>query len=434
MSVRRIQTPEAFADLYQPCRYKVYWGGRGAAKSTAFADALLTLADSKPLRILCAREIQRSIRESVHQLLADRAKENGFPYQVKLAEIVHPNGSRFFFEGLWNNIDSIKSMEGVDIVWIEEANTVSEDSWRKLIPTIRKPGSEIWASFNPELKSDPAYRRFVETQPPNAIVRKVSWRDNPWFTDEMRAEMDHLKATNPDEYLHVWEGELKQFADGSIYARQLKAARDDGRIGKVPIESGVPVNTFWDLGKNDSTAIWFHQRVGLQNRFIDYEECRLVDLDYYVKALKDRGYIYGTHYLPHDVDQDILGMTMTRRQQLESQGVKPLVVVERINSINEGIEMTRRQFSACWFDAARCERGLDALAAYQYVFDEKYDTFRPTPLHNWASNGADAFRQFGQGYAPGRGWSALMPERPMSERRAARIKPGAFSPATNWMT
>lgn len=434
MSVRRIQTPEAFAELYQPCRYKVYWGGRGGAKSTAFADALLTLADSKPLRILCAREIQRSIRESVHQLLADRAKEHGFPVEVKLAEILHPNGSRFFFEGLWNNIDSIKSMEGVDIVWIEEANTVSEDSWRKLIPTIRKPGSEIWASFNPELKSDPAYKRFVISPPPNAIIRKVSWRDNPWFTDEMRAEMEHLKATDEAEYLHVWEGELRQFADGSIYARQLRSAREDGRICRIPVESGIPVNTFWDLGKNDSTAIWFHQRVGPQNRFIDYEECRLVDLDYYVKALKDRGYIYGTHYLPHDVDHDLLGMTMTRRQQLESQGVKPISVVERINSINEGIEMTRRQFSTCWFDEDRCERGLEALAGYQYVFDEKYRTFRPTPLHNWASNGADAFRQFGQGYAPDRGWSARMPDRPMSERRAARTKSGAFRPASNWMT
>lgn len=397
---RRILTPEAFRELYEPSRYKVYWGGRGGAKSTAFADALIAKGDAEPMRILCAREKQNSIRESVHNLLAARISDGGYAgYEVMNAEIRHRNGTRFFFAGLWNNIDSIKSIEGVDVCWVEEANTVSEDSWKKLIPTIRKPGSEIWVSFNPELKSDAAYQRFVINPPPNAIVKKVSWRDNPWFTPEMRMEMEHLMEVDEEQYLHVWEGKLKTFADGSIYAKQLKQARDEGRICAVPILPSTEVHTFWDLGRNDTTAIWFMQRNGREHRFIDYYESRLVDLDHYARVLKEKNYLYGTHYLPHDVvNTDLSSTRGSRKDILESAGVRPLKVVPRIANVNDGIERTRRAMAQCWWDERRCEQGLEALANYQYVFDEKYDTFRQAPLHNWASNGADAFRQYAQGF------------------------------------
>lgn len=400
MSKRIIQTPEAFEELYNPKRYKVYWGGRGGAKSTAFADALIAIADARPLRILCAREKQNSIRESVHNLLASRITTGGYSdYEVLNTEIRHKNGSRFFFAGLWNNIDSIKSIEGVDVCWVEEANSVSEDSWKKLIPTIRKPDSEIWVSFNPELKTDAAYQRFVLNPPPESHVQKVSWRDNPWFSKEMRQEMDHLKRTDEDEYLHVWEGDLKQFADGAIYGKQLRQAHSEKRITSIPVESGVEVHTFWDLGRNDTTAIWFMQATGREHRFIDYYESRLVDLDHYIRVLKEKDYLYGTHYLPHDVEvTDLSSRRGSRRRILEDGGVKPVQVVKRIAELNTGIELTRKAFSRCWFDADRCEDGIEALANYQFVFDEKYDTFRQAPLHNWASNGADAFRQYAQGF------------------------------------
>jgi len=400
LSIRTIQTPKVFAPLYSPKRYKVYWGGRGGAKSWAFADALLARADSEQTRILCTREKQNSIKESVHALLASRIASGGYDgYEVLNNEIRHKNGSRFFFMGLWNNIDSIKSVDGVDVCWIEEANTVSEESWKKLIPTIRKPGSEIWVSFNPELKSDAAYQRFVLNPPSNAVVKKVGWRDNPWFTDEMREEMEHLKQIDHDEYMHVWEGELKQFADGAIYAKQLREAKEQGRICKVPYQPHAEVCTFWDLGRNDSTAIWFMQVCGREHHFFDFYESRLVDLDHYIRVLKDKNYNYGRHYLPHDVEVTELGSNRgSRRDILESGGVRPIKVVPRIANVNDGIERTRKAFPVCWFDEDRCEKGLDALANYQYVFDEKYDTFRQAPLHNWASNASDAFRQYAQGF------------------------------------
>lgn len=396
-----IQTPVAFQELYRPHRWKVMWGGRGGAKSMAVGDALLAIATHKKTRVLCAREKQNSIKESVHSLLANEITRLGLPgWKVTERTISHANGSVFFFMGLWNNIDSIKSVFGVDICWVEEGNTVSDGSWSKLIPTIRKPGSEIWVTFNPELKTDAAYQRFVLNTPPDAWVQKVSWRDNPWFSDEMRMEMDYDYRVDEERARHIWEGELKTFADGAVYAKQLKKAREDGRICSIPIEN-VETHTFWDLGRNDSTAIWFMQEVGKELRFIDYYEASMVDLTHYAHVIKAKGYNYGTHYLPHDVVVEELSSSKgSRKEILDANGVRPITVVPRIASVNTGIEQTRQMFPRCWFDEKRCERGLDALANYQFVFNEASNAFGLTPLHNWASNGADAFRQCAQGYKP----------------------------------
>jgi len=367
----------------------------------------------------------------VHKLLADQIDRLGLQDHYEIVEhtIRGRNGSEFIFEGLRHNVTKIKSMEAVDIAWIEEADRVSDESWQVLIPTIRKPGSEIWVTFNPQMRADATYQRFVEHPPENALVQKVSWRDNPWFPDELTSELEHLKQVDYDEYLHVWEGEFKSFATSAIYGNQLKQAREEGRITTVPIEPACEVHTAWDLGKNDTTAIWFFQKVGVEYRFIDYEENRLVDLDFYAKAIKNRDYIYGVHYLPHDVDFELLGMVNNRRQQLEDSGVKPIEVVPRIRHINEGIEMTRRMFASCWFDKDRCERGIEALANYEYSFDAKNNTHRSTPLHNWASNGADAFRQVAQGFKQ-TSW-ARMNDNTMSERRR-RIVGTQWNSDTAW--
>jgi phage terminase large subunit len=399
-TLTRMQVPIAFQELYRPHRYKVYWGGRGGAKSTAFADALISQGMVRPLRILCTREKQNSIKESVHALIKNRIefyKLEG--WHITNQDIRHENGTRFFFMGLWNNIDSIKSVDGVDVCWVEEANTVSDQSWQKLIPTIRKGGSEIWASFNPELKSDAVYQRFVLHPPKEAVVVKVSWRDNPWFGQELMAELEHLKHLDEELYRHVWEGELKTYADGAIYAPQMRMARKQNRICAVPYQPSIEVHTFWDLGRNDSTAIWFMQEAGREHHFIDYYEASGTDLDHYARILKDKGYNYGRHYLPHDVVVTELSSNRgSRKEILELAGVKPIKVVPRVKSVNDGIESTRKSFPICWFDQTRCERGLDALANYQYKFNEETNTNSLTPLHNWASNGSDAFRQYAQGY------------------------------------
>ncbi len=423
------ELPDWAGALFEPHRYKVIYGGRGGSRSWSCARALLIRGTQEKILVICAREFQNSIDDSVHRLLAEQIELMGlgWAYTVQNNVIRGKNGTEFVFKGIKQNINNIKSFEGADVCWVEEAATVSENSWRVLIPTIRKDGSEIWVTFNPERKADPTYKRFVLNPPPNAWVKKASWRDNPWFTDVLRAEKDHDREVDEETYLHVWEGEIRKFADGAVYKKQITRATHEGRISPVPIVDGAEVNTYWDLGKNDHTAIWFVQNIGLQKRVIDYYQNRLVDLGHYINVLKKLNYTYGEHYLPHDVEQDILGMNETRREQLERGGVKPLITVPRIREVNEGVEMVRRVFPDCWFDTSRVDHVLDeadfpeglgdhgveygvaTLSNYKLKFDEEKDVHTRF-VHDWASNGADAFRQFAQAYRPGK-WQSQHDEK-----------------------
>ncbi len=214
----KAEFPEKLGFLFSPVRYKVAHGGRGGAKSWGFARALLIEGMKRPLRVLCAREFQVSITDSVHRLLADQIadmKLGGF-YSIQKASIQGRNGTVFLFSGIRTNITKIKSMEGVDIAWVEEAEKVSEESWNVLIPTIRKTGSEIWVSFNPNEDSDPTYKRFVMEPPPGAEVVEIGWQDNPWFPEELRREKDYLYSIDPEAADHVWGGKTRNMTDAQV--------------------------------------------------------------------------------------------------------------------------------------------------------------------------------------------------------------------------
>lgn len=208
-----------YQDLFRPFRYKIYWGGRGGGKSWAIARALVLLGANKKLRILCAREIQHSIADSVHKLLSEQIYELNLEsrYHVTKNAILGKNGTEFIFKGLRFNVREVKSTEGIDICWVEEAQSVSEESWSVLIPTVRKANSEIWLSFNPLDEDDPTYQRFILHTPPNAAVHKVGFRENPWFPDVLRQEMEYLKRVDYEAYLHVWEGEVRRISDAIIF-------------------------------------------------------------------------------------------------------------------------------------------------------------------------------------------------------------------------
>lgn len=216
---REISFAPKFDILFKPARYKVLYGGRGAAKSWEITRALIIKGLQSKLRVLCAREIQHSIADSVHKLLSEQIYEMGFApwYKITKNTITGVNGTEFIFSGLRFNVREIKSKEGIDICWIEEAQSVSEESWDVLIPTIRKEKSEIWLSFNPDAETDPTYRRFVIDPPPDSFVRKVGWQDNPWFPDVLRQEMEYLKRVDYEAYLHVWEGEVRRISDAIIF-------------------------------------------------------------------------------------------------------------------------------------------------------------------------------------------------------------------------
>lgn len=216
-----------------------------------------------------------------------------------------------------------------------------------------------------------------------------------WYVRKAAEQGSMMRQEYPSYLAEAFHVEI----EGQIYAKQIGKARAEGRITNIPIAAGHPVFTFWDLGRNDAMAIWFMQRVGMENRFIDYHEDSGYNLEHYVQVLKEKGYVYGDTYLPHDARITDLSRSdgLTRAEVMENHGLKVLVV-PRVSDINIGIELTRQAFNSCYFDANRCERGIQALEAYQYEYDERKQTNRKTPLHNWASNGADAFRQFAQGF------------------------------------
>lgn len=202
----------------QQARYKIAYGGRGSAKSWTIARILLLKAMENKIRVLCTREIQDSIKDSVHKLLRDQIELlelGGFIIQNDV--IKHENGSEFLFKGLYTNLSKIKSFEGVDICWIEEAESISSISWEILDPTIRKPGSEIWISFNPRFEDDIIYKTFIVEGRDNAIVVKVNHSDNIHFPKELQQQMETMRKNDPDLYLHIWEGELKKNTSEQIF-------------------------------------------------------------------------------------------------------------------------------------------------------------------------------------------------------------------------
>lgn len=397
----KVEFPEKLKCLFVPQRYKIFYGGRGGAKSWGIARALLLLGTQRPLRILCARELQKAIKDSVHQLLSDQIKSLGLhkQYEILATEIKGTNGTRFFFEGLRHNVSNIKSYEGADICWVEEAHAVSKGSWDVLIPTIRKEGSEIWISFNPELEDDETYKRFVLHPPKDSFSIKVGFEDNPWFPDVLRREMEELKTRDFDSYLHVWCGHCRQMLDGAIYADELRAAKEQGRITSVPVDQAKPVDVFFDLGWADCTSIWFVQTVGKEIRTVDFYQNQLQKLQHYIQVMQNKGYVYGHIHLPHDATHGQLSGKNVE-QTVRGLGFK-VKIVDKLR-IEQGIQAARTLFPSLWFDEGRCSDGLTALRKYRYDVDPNTGAFSKSPLHDENSHAADAFRYLAVGYSPPR--------------------------------
>lgn len=233
----KLRLPARLKGLLRPHRYKILYGGRGGAKSHSVARTLVMLGAHLKLRILCARELQVSITDSVHKLLSDVIKADPWldaRYVIQKTSIFCVDtGTGFMFHGIRNNVTKIKSMEGIDIVWVEEAEKVSNRSWEVLIPTMRAGGSEIWITFNPDLKTDPTSKRFLENTPPDSFKAMIGWADNPWFPEELRKEMEYLYLIDPEAAEHVWGGGYRTNSGAQVLR------------GKFIIESFVPEPT-WD--------------------------------------------------------------------------------------------------------------------------------------------------------------------------------------------
>jgi phage terminase large subunit len=397
-AIANAQFPQKLQCLFQPekQRYRILYGGRGGAKSWGVARALLIKGAQRQLRILCAREFQTSIRDSVHKLLCDQIIDlrlDGF-YEITQNSIRGKNGTEFSFIGLKNNVANVKSYEGVDICWVEEAQTTSRLSWNVLIPTIRKQDSEIWVTFNPELESDETYQRFVIHPPGNSVVQKINWSDNPWFPETLELEKNSLRDRDIESYNTVWEGICRQSVDGAVFAREMQMADLEERITKVPYDPSKPVHAVFDLGWSDATAIWFVQWIGMETRLIRYHEDSQRTISEYLAKMQTYGYVYDTLWLPHDAENKTLAAAGRSIDQIvRAAGYKTKIIPR--TPIPDSINAARTLFRNCWFDRENCADGLQCLRHYRFDVDPDTKAFSKNPVHDEYSHGADAFRMLG---------------------------------------
>ena len=353
-----------------------------------------------PIRAVCIREIQKSIDESAKQLIEDKINTYGLANQFDMQSkktICKTTGSVCLYQGMQDHTaDSIKSLEGIDRAWVEEANKLSHRSMKLLKPTIRKEGSEIWFTWNPEDDEDPVdlfFKDWLDDE--DMEVVHANYLDNPWLPETLRKEAERDRQNNPTEYPHIWLGEYADITEGSYYAQLLLNAKDDERIISVPYDPSVKVHTAWDLGIGDATSIWFFQLVGHEVHIIDFYENSGVGLEHYVNVLNSKPYAYGESLLPHDARAKELGTGKSREEVLVSLGVRPEILPAQ--SVEDGINAVRTLLPRCWFDERKCKDGLRALRRYHREFDDKRRTFKPRPVHDWASHAADAFRYLAMG-------------------------------------
>ena len=400
--ILNVEFPPKLANvLFVPSRYKFLRGGRGSSKSWSVARALIVLAFQSPQRILCTREIQKSIKQSVHQLLKDQIEALGLSkfFQVLETEIRGLNGSAFYFSGLSDQTtDSIKSFEGCTRVWAEEAQTISARSWKILSPTIRAEGSEIWATYNPELETDATHQMAVIRPAPDTISVLINYTDNPWFPAVLEAERAHAEATmKPEDYAHTWLGQCKPAVTGAIYFDAMSQTIAAGRIREVLHDASLKTHVIVDLGWNDATTIILAQKVASELRIIHYIEGNQRTLADYSAELRnlrldDQAINWGEVWLPHDGfhTRHQTGKDDATVMRGLGWNVAPKEGLT-LTSINNGISRAREIFPRVFFHTTRAARLIECLKRYRWNISQKTGE-AASPLHDEYSHGADAFR------------------------------------------
>lgn len=402
MTELAIPRSRVFSPLTSKARYKAAYGGRGSGKSQFFADLMIARAIAKPgFRGLCCREVQKSLKESAKKLLEDKIAHHKLQgkFDVQETQIKTPGGGLIVFAGLQDHTsESIKSYEGFDVAWVEEAQTVSAKSLNLLRPTIRSPGSELWFSWNPRRKQDAVDVMFrSEEKPTDAVIVRANWDSNKWFPAELEQERLDCLRQQPDQYEHIWNGDYVTVAEGAYYARNLAEARADGRIGRVAFDPLMTVRLFFDIGgtgaKADACSIWPVQFIGREVRTRDYYEAVGQPLATHVAWLRSKGYApdRAEIWLPHDGATQDKVYSVSYESALRDAGYTVNIIPNQGKGAAAArIEAGRRLFPQIWFDEETTQAGRDALGWYH----ERKDEARGIglgPEHDWASHGADAF-------------------------------------------
>ncbi|MGV0964206.1 MAG: PBSX family phage terminase large subunit [Polynucleobacter sp.] len=391
-----IDVAPAFVSLLDPARYKGAHGGRGSGKSQFFADLMVATAVRRPgFRGLCCREVQKSLKESAKRLIESKIERHGLgrQFDVQEAVIKTPGNGLIAFAGLQDHTsESIKSYEGFDVAWVEEAQTVSQRSLNLLRPTIRAPGSELWFSWNPRLEKDAVDQmlRGVEL-PSDAKVVEANWSDNPWFPGELEQERMDCVRQQPDQYDHIWEGGYVSVAEGAYFARQLAEARQQGRLTQLALDPLMSLRAYWDIGVRDATAIWVVQQVGARLNCIAYYEASGQDLATHLNWLRDKGFGRAECVLPHDGAKADALTAIRFEDHIRAAGFQVRTIPNQgRGAAMKRVETARRVFPAIWFDEKSCDAGLKALGWYHERRDE-HRSVGLGPEHDWSSHGADAF-------------------------------------------
>ncbi len=433
MSTLKLRAAKVFAPFARPARYKGCYGGRGSGKSHYFGGQIvLDSYANQGLRTVCIREVQRTLRQSSKRLIEDKIQEFGLgsAFKVFADRIETPGDGLIMFTGMQDHTaESIKSLEDVDRAFIEEGQTLSERSLMLLRPTIRAPGSEIWAAWNPRRKSDALDKFLREVQPANATVVRANWSDNPWFPKELEAERQEDLRSYPERYDHVWEGGYAKAFEGAYFAKQINQATIERRIGRVAPDDLLRRRAYFDLGGSganaDAMAIWIVQFVGRDILVIDYIEGVGQVLDYYVRELRRRGHGEALCVLPHDgmASNNITGKRY--KDHLKDAEFEVRVVPNQgRGAAMMRVEAVRRIFPRCYFNQETTAAGLEALGFYHEKRDESRNVGLG-PDHDWSSHSADAFGLMAIDYEPMRIKAEPKPDRSF-------VQMGG-DPETSWM-
>jgi phage terminase large subunit len=401
-----VDLPEKLLPVFDgPAMYRGAFGGRGSAKTRTFAKmaavwGLKFAQANMPGVIVCGREFMNSLDDS--SLAEVKAAILSEPWLAEHYEVgekfVRTRDRRidFAFVGLRHNLDSIKSNALIRLLWVDEAEPVSETAWMKAIPTVREDGSEIWVTWNPERKESATHKRFRLNPPDGAKIVELNWRDNPWFPDTLNRTRLEDKVKRPDQYDHVWEGDFVTVVEGAYYAAQLGDAKSKGRIGNVSPDPLMTTQAFWDIGgtgaKADACAIWIAQFVGREIRVLEYYEAVGQPLAAHVQWLRDKGYGKAWCVLPHDGASNDKVYNVSYESALKEAGFTVKVVPNQgAGAAKLRIEAGRRLFPSIWFNAATTEAGRDALGWYHEKRSDDARKIGLGPEHDWSSHGADAF-------------------------------------------
>jgi phage terminase large subunit len=434
-SVQRVELPPKLIPVFTgEADYRGAYGGRGSAKTRSFAKmsavkALQFAAAGQDGLIVCAREFMNSLDESsLAEVKAAILDELWLAEHFDIGEkYVRTRDGRveYDFIGLARHLDSIKSKSRIRLLWVDEAEPVSEAAWSKAVNTVREEGAEIWVTWNPERKNSDTHKRFRVDPPSKSKIVELNWRDNPWFPDTLnRKRLDDM-GKRPDSYQHVWEGDFVTVVEGAYFASALTEAKAKGHISRVEFDPLMTVRLFCDIGgtgaRADAFSMWPAQFIGREIRVRDYYEAVGQPLATHINWLREKGYTpdKAEFWLPHDGASNDKVYAVSYESALRSAGYRVTIVPNQGRGAAAArVEAARRMFPSVWFDEATTEAGRDALGWYH----EKRDDQRGIglgPDHDWSSHAADAF-----------GMMCVAYREPIEKQKVNRP---AFSGAGGWM-